>query len=383
MIRNFFFLMLLIVPFTQLTHAQNSCEDPFAETGRLRFNPDFWERTDFCQTSISFDEVLSGGVPPNGIPSIDAPVYESIAQASEWLVEQSPVIAVTVNGESRAYPLAILTWHEIVNTALGDTPISVTFCPLCNSALVFERTLDGQVLDFGVSGNLRNSDLIMYDRQTESWWQQFTGEGIVGTFNGQQLVILPSQVVGFGQFAAQFPEGEVLSRQTGLSRNYGRNPYSGYDSSARPFLFDGELDPRLAPTARVLAGIVGGEGIAYPLETLQTLGVINDNVGGRDVVALWQAGVASALDREQIDSSRDIGTAALYSRTLADGRTLTFERTPDGAIIDLETRSTWNVFGLATDGDLVGTQLRMWVAGVHFWFAWAAFQPDATLYGAE
>ncbi len=360
--------------------AQNSCDDPFAGQGTIRFPTRYWERTDFCLRSVVLGEILSGGPPPDGIPPIDNPTFESVDAAGAWLQPQSPVIVVELNEIARAYPLAILTWHEIVNDVLGDTPIAVTFCPLCNSSLVFNRLVDGVTLRFGVSGNLRNSDLIMWDDATQSWWQQFTGEAIVGTYTGTQLELIASQVVGFGDFAARFPAGEVLSRDTGVNRSYGSNPYSGYDSTSDPFLFEGELDTRLPPTERVLAGIVDGVAVAYPFSVLTEVGIINDTVGGRDVVALWQGGVASALDRSSIDDSRDVGTAALFVREL-DGRSLTFVQADDGTIRDEQTNSTWNVFGEAVEGELAGARLQLTFAAPHFWFAWAAFRPETLVYG--
>jgi hypothetical protein len=355
--------------------AQLSCDDPPIDVRGL---VTVWDKTDFClhQEGV-YDEILSGGVPRDGIPPIDNPTFEPIADASTWLQPQSPVIAFELNGVARAYPLAILTRHEIVNDIVADVPVAVTFCPLCNSAVVFERTVDGQVLRLGVSGLLRNSDLIMWDDLTQSWWQQFTGEGIVGTYTGTQLTLLPSQVVGFGAFMAQFPDGEVLSRG---SRSYGSNPYVGYDSSAQPFLFRGEIDDRLFPTERVLGTLIGGAAVAYPFPTLAEQIVINDTVGGIDVVAFWQPGATSALDQSSIDDSRDVGMAALFNRTL-DGRTLTFSADADGVIRDDQTGSAWNVFGTATDGELSGSQLRQELAFPHFWFAWAAFRPETTIYG--
>lgn len=356
-------------------HAQLSCEDPPIDVSNITR---VWDKTDFCQYQEGvFDEIISGGVPRDGIPPIDNPTFESIDEASTWLQPQSPVIAFELNGIARAYPLAILTRHEIVNDILGDTPVAVTFCPLCNSAVVFERTIDGQVLRLGVSGLLRNSDLIMWDDVTQSWWQQFTGEGIVGAYTGRMLTLLPSQVVGFGAFVEQYPEGEVLSRG---GRSYGSNPYVGYDSSARPFLFLGEPDQRLFPTERVLAGLVGGEAIAYPFEILAEEIVINDTVGDLEVVAIWQPGATSALDRSSIDDSRDVGMAALYNRAL-DGQILTFSVDADGMIRDDQTGSVWNVFGTAIEGELRGSQLRQELAFPHFWFAWAAFRPETRLYG--
>jgi hypothetical protein len=371
--------VLLALLFTQegAVHAQTACDDPPIDITRL---VQVWNLTDFCQSAEGvFEEIISGGVGRDGIPPIDDPAFESVAQAGAWLQAQSPVIAFSLNGTARAYPLAILTRHEIVNDVVGGIPVAVTFCPLCNSAVVFERTVNGQVLRFGVSGLLRNSDLIMWDDLTQSWWQQFTGEGIVGAYTGTQLVLLPSQVVGFGAFAAQFPDGEVLSPR---GRDYGTNPYVGYDSSAEPFLFQGTPDPRLFPVERVLGTVLGGEAVAYPFRLLAENIVINDTVGGIDVVAFWQPGAASALDGFDIDSSRDVGMAALYSREL-DDQTLTFSADSAGAIRDDQTDSLWNVFGTAIEGPLMGSQLRQELAFPHFWFAWAAFRPATLVYGQE
>lgn len=378
-------LTLVIAP----AAAQNSCERPFEGIG-IQFNPDAWPLTDFCQTTIDLGEVL-GVIPPNrippigfpaqphlGAPELPAPIFEDITAAQAWLVDQSPVVVLEIEGDARAYPLAILTWHEIVNDVVGGVPVAVTFCPLCNSAIVFGRIVDEDALFFGVSGNLRNSDLIMWDDRTQSWWQQFTGEAIVGAYAGTMLTVIPSQVVGFSQFVAQHPDGQVLSRDTAASRPYGQNPYAGYDTDSQPFLFDGPLDNRLSATERVLAGIIAGEAVAYPFPLLRAQGVINDTVGDLPVVAFWQPGQASALGASDINTAADVGTAGLFRRELGD-RLLTFEAAADGVIRDAETGSAWNVFGTATAGELAGEQLQLLPAAPHFWFAWAAFRPEARL----
>lgn len=362
-------------------HENLSCEDPFADEVLIQFESGYWNLTDFCIHSVPLSDIRPGGPAPDQIPPIDNPVFETIDDASAWLQDQSPVISLAVNGEARAYPLAILTWHEIVNDEIGGEPVAVTFCPLCNSSIVFERTVDDAVMRFGVSGNLRHSDLIMWDQQTESWWQQLTGEAIVGAYTGTRLNMLPSQVTSFEAFVEQYPDGQILSRQTGIERNYGTNPYPGYDtSSSGPFLFDGEFDTRLFGTERVLAGVIDGKPIAYPFEQLEQARVINDTVGARAIVAFWQPGKASALDRARIDDSRDVGMAALYRREV-NGETLTFRRNGEGHIIDEQTGSEWNLFGLAINGELAGTQLQQELAAPHFWFAWAAFYPDTSIYG--
>lgn len=376
--KNYWLLVLVSAALmTVMRTSAAQCGNPF-EGEQIRFNTDFWTETDFCTHSVPYSEIISGGPPPDGIPPIDAPVFETIETASEWLQDQSPVIALEIEGDARAYPLAILMWHEIANDEVGGVPVAVTFCPLCNSAIVFDRRVNGETLRFGVSGNLRNSDLIMWDDMTQSWWQQFTGEAIVGAYTGTQLKLIPALLVSFAEFRSQYPDGQVLSRETSYNRSYGTNPYTGYDSIDEPFLYFGELDGRLPATARVLAGVVGGEPVAYSFEMLAEKRVVNDTVGGVDVVAFWQPGQVSALDQRTIDESRDVGMAALYSRQL-NGQTLTFILSDDGLIRDEQTGSAWNVFGTATDGELQGQQLQQQLAFPHFWFAWVAFRPETRL----
>ena len=191
-------------------------------------------KTDFSRHTVPFDEVLSGGVPRDGIPPIDKPEFVTVADADGWLAKQEPVIALEINGDARAYPLQVMIWHELVNDEVGGMPVTVSFCPLCNSVLIFDRKLDGVVYDFGVSGNLRNSDLIMWDRQTESWWQQLTGNAIIGQLAGKKLRILPSSIIAWSDFKAAHPQGKVLSKKTGYNRRYGDNPYVGYDRADTP-----------------------------------------------------------------------------------------------------------------------------------------------------
>ena len=345
------------------------------EAARLRTSG--WD-TDFSLHTVEFSEIRTV-IPRDNIPAIDAPKFVSVDAAAGWLEDVEPVVALHIAGDARAYPLQILTWHEIVNDEVGGVPVAVTFCPLCNSAIAFDRRFDGAVLDFGVSGNLRNSDLIMYDRQTHTWWQQFTGEGIVGRYAGGQLEHLPSLLVSFADFRAAYPDGRALSRDTGFTRQYGRNPYVGYDTTkGNPFLFGGALDDRLTPVERVIAVSVNGVDAAFPLGVLQEERVINYTVGGRDIVALFKFGAASALDAASIAGSRDVGSAAVFDANL-NGRKLTFG-VEGNRIVDAETGSVWSILGSALEGELAGESLTPLVHGNHFWFAWAAFKPNTLLY---
>jgi hypothetical protein len=351
---------------------------------RLQAVTSSWN-TNWNKHTIQYSELLSGGPPRDGIPSIDAPRFVSPDEAVGWLADNEPVIALEIEGDARAYPLQILIWHEIANDTVGEVPVVVTFCPLCNAAITFDRRLDGQVYEFGTSGLLRNSDLVMYDRTTESLWQQLTGEAIVGDLAGAQLKFLSSSIVSFADFRAAFRDGMVLSRDTGYGRDYGRNPYVGYDTiGQRPFLFDGEEDGRLPAMERVVAVALGDSDqvvdVAYPLSVLSELGVINDTQGGHDLVVFHAPGASSALDARSIADGADVGATGVFDPNL-EGQKLTFRRDGD-QIVDEETGSAWNVLGQAISGPLAGKSLTPIVHADHFWFAWAAFKPDTIVYRA-
>lgn len=337
--------------------------------------------TDFSRRTVEWDSILSGGPPKDGIPAVDNPEFESISAGDEWLEALDPVILLSHGDEARAYPLSILIWHEIVNDEIDGQPVSVTFCPLCNASIAFDRNFDGQVLDFGTTGRLRNSDLIMYDRQTETWWQQFTGEGIVGKYAGEQLNFLTSQVLSWEDFKDAHPDGEVLARPN-MPRNYGYNPYVGYDSTSRPFLFQGTPDSRLAPAERVLGLTTETDAIAYPFTALEEAGVVQDSFGGVELAIFHKAGLASALDSSVISQGRDIGAVSVYDRQVGD-QLLTFSPNDDGTFSDAETGSTWDILGEAFDGPLAGEMLTPILHFDHFWFAWAAFFPATELYGSN
>lgn len=338
-------------------------------------------KTDFSIHSISYSEVLSGGPPKDGIPAIDEPKSVTVTEADVWLEDVEPVISIQVGDEARAYPIQVLMWHEIVNDILGDEPVAVTFCPLCNTGIAFKRTVDDMLLDFGTTGRLRFSNLIMYDRQTETWWQQATGEAIAGELTGRQLEFYPAAMIAWSEFKSNYPDGSVLSRDTGYSRDYGRNPYSGYDNiNALPFLFDGPATPDELPAmARVLTVDLEGETVAYPFSILEEVRVVNDTVAGQDIVVFWDAGTASALDASQVAAGKDVGSANAFSRDF-QGQALTF-RFDGEHIADEETGSEWDALGQSISGPLVGTQLEPLVSINHFWFSWAAFKPETRVFG--
>ena len=342
-----------------------------------------WRRTDFTRRSVSLQDINTAQY-IDGIPALNSPRYDPVADAARHLADNHPVLAVEVNGDARAYPLGQIIWHEIVNDTIGGVPVAVTYCPLCNTAIVFRRAAGELPLTFGVSGNLLNSDLIMYDRESYSWWQQATGMGIVGEFAGTRLEMLPAGIIAFGDFRMAYPEAQVLSLSTGYERSlgplYGSNPYEGYDDpDSRPFLFSGRGDDRLPLMERVVGVMAQDGGVAYPHDLLTQRRVVHDTVDGQPIVVWWKPGTASALDLGYIEASRDVGATGVFSPVLG-GRTLTFRAGEDG-FTDQETASTWNVLGQAIAGPLAGEQLEQLVHADHFWFAWAAFYPQTRIFG--
>ena len=292
-----------------------------AGLGTLRADPISWRlewpRTDFSKHSVPFAGIKSGGPRKDGIPAIDAPRFERLAHGKATgsiaaLGDTEPVIALSIAEDARAYPLRVLIWHEIANDIVGGAPVVVTYCPLCNAALVFERVVDGRVLDFGTTGKLRNSDLVMYDRQTESWWQQFTGEAIVGTMTGHRLRFIPSRLESFDRFRQRFPRGQVLIPNDPNARNYGRNPYVGYDAiGQRPFLYDGSLPDGIEPMERVVAVETGpGHHEAWALALLRRRGTIQS----AKLLIQWHPGQVSALDKASIPAGREVGNVIVQRR---------------------------------------------------------------------
>jgi len=343
-------------------------------------NGDTWI-TDFSKATVPFDEIVSGGPNKDGIPALDRPRFETVAEAGKWLANEDPVAVVRIGDEVKAYPLQILIWHEIVNDEVGGVPVSVTFCPLCNSTIAFRRVFDGKVLDFGTTGLLRHSDMVMYDRQTESWWQQATGEGIVGAYAGRKLAFLPAPVLSWKEVRMQMPGASVLSRNTGYRRPYGQNPYVGYDRRRAPFdgLFRGRKDNRLPAMERVVALDGGDRPLAIPFSLMRKEKVVHLEQGGEEIVVFWSPGTASPLDRDRVPWGRNVGSTGVFSTRLGD-RILTFEAKGDGQFRDKETGSLWSLTGDATDGPLKGQRLFPLVHGNHFWFAWVVFKPETEVW---
>ena len=321
---------------------------------------------------VPLTEIVDGGQPPDGIPALDAPRFQRTGDV-RWVDDTEQVLVVEVAGEARAYPIQVLTHHEIVNDTIRGRPVAVTYCPLCASGVAFDRRVGDRVLSFGTSGRLYQSDLVMYDRQTESLWPQIEGRAVAGVLTGSELRVLPASVVSWEQWRTAHPDGWVLSRQTGFDRQYGANPYYQYDDKESfPLFLAGPIDNRIEWLKQPVVGIAsGGDALAIDIEALRADGVREVRVGGRDMTVWWLPGARSSLDGFAVGEGREVGTTAVFE-PVAGGRTLTFE-SRDGAIVDQQTSSTWNALGKAVDGPLAGTALTPVVHTSTFWFAWSSF----------
>ena len=342
-------------------------------------------KTDTTQRIIPLNE-LQVVLPRGSFPTIDFPAFTGRKEGRKNFYEKEPVIAVAINGRAKAYPLNMLTTHEISNDTLSGVPILATYCPLCNASVVYDRRVQHEgrehLLNFEVSGMLRKSDMVMADKKTESWWQQLSGKALVGDFAGAVLDIIPSQVITVEEFFERYPEGKILSTNTKQRERYGKNPYSSYDKEGgRPMnsFFDHDnIDNRLPPMQRVVDVQIGEHYKAYPLPVVENKKVLHDQFQGENIVLFYRPSAVSVLDKSVIRNSRTVGTVtALYPKV--EGETLTFKSEGEN-FTDEQTGSTWDVTGYCTQGKYKGTQLRTHFYGVHFAFAWLAFHPETEIY---
>ena len=344
--------------------------------------------TDLSKHSVELSEIQIV-LPKGSFPTLDFPKFVGKEEGLKTFFAKEPVIAVEINGQAKAYSLNILTMHEISNDVLGEVPILITYCPLCNSGIVYDRNLKFKdknfLLEFEASGMLRMSDMVMLDRNTETLWQQLMGVAIAGELDTQQLEILPSLILSVEQFFNRYPFGEILSKQTGFAeseKNYGSNPYENYDDkNSKPYerFFDSDkVDKRLPPMERIVDIENDGKYKVYTFTDIASAGVINDTFKNSEVVLFHQAGTVSILDKEDISASKDVGTVVVYNRVL-DGETLTFKR-KSGKFKDVQTGSSWGITGYCHEGKLKGKQLKIQPHSNHFAFAWLAFYPDSEIY---
>jgi hypothetical protein len=308
--------------------------------------------------------ILPGGPPRDGIPPIDHPAFVDASEAEEWLRSDEWVVGVRAGKDARAYPLQILVWHEIVNDEIDGLPVLVSYCPLCFSSIGFYRVIDGQGVEFGTSGKLYNSDLVMYDRKTDTYWSQILGKGLIGELAGYELKRLPVDMMRWADWKNLYPDTKVLSKDTGHARPYGSDPYGNYYTSPAIFFPVEHEDNRLFPKEIIFGINLNGVDKAYTNSDLASVQVVNDDVGGEKIVVM--------------SPRRDMIRA--FSSRVSE-RSLTFEF-QGGKFIDKETGSEWNFNGEATSGPLAGSKLPPIPGHTAFWFAWATFYQNSELHGA-
>ena len=331
-------------------------------------------------------------LPKGSFPTLDFPKFIGKTEGLNTFFVKEPVIAIEIDGRAKAYPLNILTMHEISNDTLSNVPVLVTYCPLCNSGIVYHRILkyDGKenLMEFEPSGMLRNSDMVMLDRNTESLWQQLMGVGIVGKLDEKELDILPSLIISVEEFFNRYPQGEILSKQTGFDKSekiYGTNPYKGYDNeNSKPyehFFNSDKIDKRFPPMERIVDIENNGKYRVYTFKSIEKKGVINDTFKSKNVVLFHQPGTVSVLDQSDISTSKDIGTISVFNRKL-DGKNLTFKKS-NTTFKDIQTKSSWDITGFCYEGELKGKQLKIEPHSNHFAFAFLAFYPDTEIYNKK
>ncbi|KEQ57062.1 hypothetical protein AAA799E16_00627 [Marine Group I thaumarchaeote SCGC AAA799-E16] len=344
-------------PYVTITPTSSSVTIPETGISELQMM-----ETDGIKHLIPLDKIKGGGPPKDGIPSIDDPVFATISD-SQFMSDSDTVIGLEINGEAKAYPLFILVWHEIVNDKVGDVPVSVTYCPLCYTNQVFERIINGQEVEFGTSGKLYNSNLLMYDRLTESYWSQALGIAVKGELTGYQLNLVPFDVITWGDWKALHPDTLVLTTDTGHLRSYATDPYGNYYTEPRIMFPVEHSDDRMHPKEIIIGFNQDDVSKAFKQSDIESEIVINDSVGTIPVMLI-------SLYSEN---------SRAFERTI-DGNVLDFQYL-DGKIIDLQSNSEWNYDGLAISGQYEGKQLERLPIEPGFWFEWVAFHPQTLVYG--
>ncbi len=350
-------------------------------------NLPFTWKTDTLQRSVPLTEIQVV-LPKGSFPTLDAPKFVDKSEGMKMFFPKEPVIAVAINGQAKAYSLNILTMHEIANDELEGVSILVTYCPLCNSGIVYNRALNHlgkkETLEFEASGMLRNSDMVMLDRKTESLWQQLMGKAIVGAYNGAELDIVPSLIISVDEFFQRYPQGKILSKETGFAesqKRYGYNPYEKYDEKENPigyFFNSDKVDKRLPAMERIVDIHHKGDYKIYSFSAVAKNGVINDTFKTSKVVLFYKAGTISVLDENDISTSKDVGSVTVF-KAVVDGDALVFKKDNE-VFTDTKTNSKWDITGRCYEGKLKGKQLQIEPHSNHFAFAWLAFNPNSEIY---
>jgi hypothetical protein len=304
-------------------------------------------------------------VPKDAIPPLFYPEYIEPDKA-KWIRPDDLILGIEYNGESRAYPLLILNWHEIVNDNVGGKNFLITYCPLCASGIVFDREIDGQIYSFGNTGSLYESAMVMYDRETESYWWQVGGAAIEGPLEGQKLEMLPSVISEWDEWLNLHPETLILSRNTGYERDYDADNYRSYNLPDSPPSWPiSKLNDRLPPKTMITGISINNESKAYPILSLGDT-VFTDNVGENRVLII---------------SKPSTSYLAIFYSQIEDVE-LHF-KIQNGVLRDEETESIWNSAGISVEGRLSGFKLKQIPSSTEFWFAWAIAQPNTEIYIKE
>ncbi len=350
-------------------------------------NLPFTWKTDTLKHSVPLSEIQIV-LPKGSFPTLDNPKFVNKPEGMQMFFAKEPVIVIEINGFAKAYSLNILTMHEIANDELGGKSILVTYCPLCNSGIVYNRVLNfngkKETLEFEASGMLRNSDMVMLDRKTETLWQQLMGTAIVGTYDKAELEMLPSIIISVEEFFARYPKGQILSKKTGFTeveKRYGYNPYKKYDEKENPlerFFNSDKVDKRLPAMERVVDIENDEDYKIYTFKSVAKKGVINDVFKTNKVVLFYKSGAVSVLDEKDISASKNIGSVTVFKAVLEEQH-LTFKKRK-GIFIDNETNSKWDITGYCYTGKLQGKQLQIEQHSNHFAFAWLAFHPESKIY---
>ena len=320
--------------------------------------------------TLPSNEILDGGPGKDGIPSIDNPIFSNIS-AVDGNIPDGNLVVVVKSGEAvRAYPHNILDWHEIVNDDFQGLSLALTYCPLTGTAIGWNREIDGTVTTFGVSGLLYNSNLIPYDRVTDSYWSQMLNESVSGERINQRIVTYPVGEMTFGAFKAHFPEGQVLTQNTGFDRSYERYPYGNYLTEESTLFPVSRRDDRIFGKERVLG--IQHESVTrvYQLSHFEQTNVLVDEFSGVGVVLFGNA--------------EDKFAAAFYNKDL-NGETLIFQSFdgPNGVVATDQFENQWNLFGEVTAGPNVGETLEATASYIGFYFAWVAFNEEVQIFSGN
>ena len=317
---------------------------------------------------IPVNEIRDGGPGKDGIPALSEPDFLEPARAI-YLNDQDLVIGYKRGDDIRAYPHRILDWHEIVNDQVNDFPVAITYCPLTGSAIGWVRSVNGETTTFGVSGLLYNTNLIPYDRATDSNWSQMRLECVNGSLIGNEIETFPVVETTWKTWREMYPETKVLSNITGFSRNYDFFPYGDYRTNNNNLLFSVRPDDnRLPRKDRVMGVIVNDQAKVYEFSKLKSeIVAINDVFNGEEIV---------------VAGSKTMNFMVIYNRLLEDGTMLEFEAVQNKGNVILEDNegNTWDVFGEAIEGDRAGTKLSATSSFIGYWMAWGSFYPGAEIH---